>query len=77
MRPATGTPCPQGGREAAEKHAAQLAEGDAPSLRQVQREMHLGQPRAREVRSYLAALAESGSDAAICWPVRWLTATAI
>jgi hypothetical protein len=56
-----GHAVPQGGREAAEKYAASLARGELPSLRQVQREMHLGQPRAREVRSYLELLAGSSS----------------
>jgi len=50
---------PEGGKEAAERYAAGLARGDLPSLRQVQRQMHLGQPRAREVRSYLDVLASN------------------
>ncbi len=49
----------EGGKEAAERYAAGLARGDLPSLRQVQRQMHLGQPRAREVRSYLDVLASN------------------
>jgi hypothetical protein len=36
-----GHAVPQGGTEAAKKYAAQLAEGEVPSLRQVQREMHV------------------------------------
>lgn len=52
-----GHTVPEGGRKAAEKYAAGLSRGEVPSLRQVQREMHLGQPRAREVRSYLEVLA--------------------
>jgi len=52
-----GHTVPEGGRKAAEKCAAGLSRGEVPSLRQVQREMHLGQPRAREVRSYLEVLA--------------------
>jgi hypothetical protein len=55
-----GHTVPEGGREAADRYAASLARGELPSLRQVQREMHLGQPRAREVRSYLTVLA--GAD---------------
>ncbi|HYS32224.1 MAG TPA: hypothetical protein VEM58_08175 [Streptosporangiaceae bacterium] len=50
---------PEGGTEAAERYAAGLARRELPSLRQVQREMHLGQPRAREVRSYLDVLART------------------
>ncbi len=57
-----GHSVPEGGREAAERFAAELSAGDVPSLRQVQREMHLGQPRAREVRSYLSALGGSGRE---------------
>ena len=50
---ANGHAVPEGGKEAAERFAAELAAGNVPSLRRVQREMHLGQPRARGVRSYL------------------------
>ena len=53
---ANGHTAPEGGREAAERFAAELARGDLPSIRRVRREMHLGQPRARQVRSYLSAL---------------------
>jgi hypothetical protein len=56
---ANGHAVPEGGKQAAERFAADLAAGDVPSLRQVQREMHLGQPRAREVRSYLDVLART------------------
>lgn len=51
-----GHSAPEGGREAAERYAAELGRGEIPSVRRVRREMHLGQPRAQEVRSYLAAL---------------------
>lgn len=51
-----GHAAPEGGSEAAEIFAADLAAGDVPSVRAIRREMHLGQPRAQEVRSYLAAL---------------------
>jgi hypothetical protein len=53
---ANGHAAPEGGSEAAERFAAELARGEIPSVRRVRREMHLGQPKAQEVRSYLAAL---------------------
>jgi hypothetical protein len=48
-----GYSAPEGGREAAEHFAVGLSRGELPSVRQVRREMHLGQPRAQEVRAYL------------------------
>ena len=54
--PANGYSAPEGGREAAERFAAGLSRGELPSVRQVRREMHLGQPRAQEVRAYLETL---------------------
>jgi len=57
--PADGSTAPEGGARAAEWFAAGLARGELPSVRRVRREMHLGQPRAREVRAYLAALVPS------------------
>jgi hypothetical protein len=51
-----GHGAPEGGKEAAELFADELSRGELPSVRRVQREMHLGQPRAREVRSYLDLL---------------------
>lgn len=54
---ATGTPCPRAGRRRPRSTRPGWPAGSCPSLRQVQREMHLGQPRAREVRSYLTVLA--------------------
>ena len=45
------------GHEAAERYAAELSRGEVPGVRRIRREMHVGQPRAQEVRSYLAALA--------------------
>jgi hypothetical protein len=59
-----GHAAPEGGREAAEKYAAGLSRGELPSIRQVQREMHLGQPRAQQVRSYLELLAASNGHGA-------------
>jgi hypothetical protein len=49
-----GHGAPEGGKEAAE-----LSRGELPSIRQVQREMHLGQPRAQQVHSYLELLARA------------------
>jgi hypothetical protein len=54
-----GHGAPQGGREAAQLYAAELARGELPNVRRVQREMHLGAPRAREVLSYLDVLART------------------
>jgi hypothetical protein len=51
-----GYSAPEGGREAAERFAAGLSRGELPSVRQVRREMHLGQPRAQEVRAYLETI---------------------
>jgi hypothetical protein len=51
-----GYSAPEGGREAAERFAAGLSRGELPSVREVRREMHLGQPRAQEVRAYLETL---------------------
>jgi hypothetical protein len=43
--------------EAVELYAADLASGAVPSIRRIRREMHVGQPRAEQVRAYLAGLA--------------------
>ena len=56
-----GHAAPEGAREAAERFATELAAGEVPSVRRVRREMHLGQPKAQEIRAYLAALAASGA----------------
>ena len=53
---ANGHSAPEGGPEAARLFAAELARGELPSVRRVRREMHLGQPRAQEMRAYLSAL---------------------
>jgi Protein of unknown function (DUF2637) len=53
---ANGHAAPESAPEAARLFAAELARGELPSVRRVRREMHLGQPRAQEVRAYLAAL---------------------
>jgi hypothetical protein len=54
---ANGHAAPEGGTEAARLYAADLAAGEVPSVRRIRREMHVGQPRAQEVRAYLAAIA--------------------
>jgi hypothetical protein len=51
-----GYSAPEGGQEAAERFAAGLSRGELPSVRRVRREMHLGQPRAQEVRAYLETI---------------------
>jgi Protein of unknown function (DUF2637) len=56
---ANGHSAPEGGQEAAERYAAELARGEIPSVRRVRREMHLGQPRAQQVHAYLSALART------------------
>lgn len=56
---ANGHSAPEGGREAAETFAADLAGGTVPSVRAIRREMHVGQPRAQEVHAYLTALART------------------
>jgi hypothetical protein len=65
--PAAGTAVPEPpaglnglGHAAAELFATDLAGGKVPSVRRVRREMHLGQPRAQQVQSYLRVLAGSG-----------------
>ena len=56
---ANGHSAPEGGREAAELFAADLSRGELPSVRRVRREMHVGQPKAQEVRAYLETLART------------------
>lgn len=53
---ADGDAAPEGGQEEARIFADVVARGELPSVRQVRREMHLGQPRAQQVHAYLAAL---------------------
>jgi hypothetical protein len=64
--PGPGTPCPgrpRGlnghGHAAAELFAGELSRGEVPGIRRIRREMHLGQPRAQEVREYLTGLART------------------
>src|SRR5216683_1443072 len=44
---------------AAELLAADLAAGNVPGVRRIRREMHVGQPKAQQVREHLTALAGS------------------
>jgi hypothetical protein len=44
-------------KKAERKYAADLADGQVPSLRSIMSDLHLGQPKAREVRAHLAAVA--------------------
>jgi hypothetical protein len=48
------------GHQAAELFADDLAAGKVPGVRRIRREMHVGQPRAQEVREYLTVLAGEG-----------------
>ena len=41
---------------AAERYAAELARGEVPGVRRIRRDLKVGQPRAQQVREYLAAL---------------------
>ena len=59
--PASGTALPEPpaglnghGHEAARIFAAELSRGEVPGIRRIRRELHIGQPRAQEVRDYLA-----------------------
>ena len=44
---------------AAERYAADLARAQVPGVRRIRRDLKVGQPRAQQVRAYLAALATS------------------
>jgi hypothetical protein len=60
----TAVPGPPAGlnghaHEAAERYAAEVARGEVPGVRRIRREMHMGQPRAQEVREYLTGLART------------------
>ena len=45
--------------QAADTFAGQLVTGRVPSIRAIRSALHVGQPRAQEIQTYLAALAES------------------
>jgi hypothetical protein len=47
------------GYAAAQRYAAELARGEIPGIRRIRRDLHVGQPRAQQVREYLAALTDS------------------
>jgi hypothetical protein len=53
---------PEGGAEAARLYAAELADGDVPSVRRIRREIRCGQPRAQEVQAYLETLTPAGQN---------------
>jgi hypothetical protein len=46
-------------RQATQLFAADIAEGRVPGIRRIRSELRIGQPRAQQVRNYLAALASS------------------
>ncbi len=48
--------------KAAELFADDLAFGTVPGIRRIRQQMHLGQPKATEVRGYLQTLAGSGNN---------------
>jgi len=56
---ANGHAAPERGRDAAEIFTIELAAGEVPSVREIRRVMHLGQPKAQEIRRYLTALART------------------
>ena len=63
--PDTAVPEPPAGlnghsHQAAELFADDLAAGKVPGVRRIRRELHVGQPRAQEVREYLTVLAGEG-----------------
>jgi hypothetical protein len=67
--PEPGTPVPAlssglngHGEAAAELFATELARGEVPGVRRIRREMHIGQPRASQVRDYLAEVATTSDQ---------------
>lgn len=50
--------------QAAELFAADVARSEIPGIRRIRREMHVGQPRAQEIREYLTGLANGHVPAA-------------
>jgi hypothetical protein len=50
------------GEAAAELFAAELARGEVPGVRRIRRELRVGQPRATEVRDYLAEMATTSGQ---------------
>ncbi len=47
------------GHQAAELFADDLARGEVPGVRRIRKELHVGQPKAQQVREYLTGLAAS------------------
>jgi len=45
------------GHQAAELFADDLARGEVPGVRRIRKELHVGQPKAQQVRDYLTGLA--------------------
>jgi hypothetical protein len=60
MRPESRPRTNGHGHTAAELFSAELARGEVPGIRRIRKEMKVGQPRAQQVREYLAALTGSG-----------------
>lgn len=52
------------GHQAAELFAADLASGQVPGIRRIREQMHVGQPRAQEIREYLTGLTNGHAPAA-------------
>jgi hypothetical protein len=51
------------GHAAAQRYAAELARGQIPGIRRIRRDLHVGQPRAQQVRAYLAVLTDNTTSA--------------
>jgi hypothetical protein len=58
--PAAGYGLNGHGHEAERIFAAELAAGDIPPIRRIRAEMHVGQPRAREIQAHLETLTPAG-----------------
>lgn len=54
-----GYAAPPRGQEAAEAFASRLAVGEVPSIRDIRTRLHIGQPKATEIRRYLDVLART------------------
>ncbi len=50
------------GHAAAELFAEDLARGEVPGVRRIRKELKMGQPKAQQVRDYLAAVASGHSE---------------
>ena len=58
--PAPGYTLNGHGHEAERVFAAEIEAGDVPSIRRIRAELHVGQPRAREVQAHLETLTPAG-----------------